>query len=174
MGATLIGNRTRSGPGLRRQIVLLKRTGVGLRAQFAALGQEHARLLERFELLREATSDGLWDVELGERKLTDPANEFIWSDQVRRLVGYRNEQDLPNGLGSWTRLLHPDDLQGAMAAFTAHVLDRTGRTPYDVTYRLRCRSGEYRWFRALSHAQRPAGACDTALGLIGATGRCAL
>jgi diguanylate cyclase (GGDEF)-like protein/PAS domain S-box-containing protein len=139
---------------LRRQVAVLKRAASGTRAQLAALGQEHDRLLERFDLLREATSDGLWDVELGERKLTDPANEFIWSDQVRRLVGYRNEQDLPNGLGSWVKLLHPDDLQGAMAAFTAHILDRTGQTPYDVTYRLRCKSGEYRWFRALSHAQR--------------------
>ena len=140
----------------RRRIDKLGRAGSRTRRELAALDEEHARLQARFDLLREATSDGLWDVELGERKLTDPENEFIWSDQVRRLVGYRDERELPNGLASWLRLLHPDDLDGAVAAFTAHILDRSGQTPYDVTYRLRCKSGEYRWFRALSHAQRNA------------------
>jgi len=41
-----------------------------------------------------------------------------------------------------------------VTAFTAHIHDRSGQTPYDVTYRLRCKNGEYRWFRAISHAQR--------------------
>ncbi|MBD8532168.1 MULTISPECIES: EAL domain-containing protein [unclassified Massilia] len=135
---------------------LRRSSSLAAHARWAALTSDHARLQARFDLLREATSDGLWDVELGERKLTDPANEFIWSDQVRRLVGYRDETDLPNGLRSWMELLHPDDMAGAVAAFTAHILDRTGQTPYDVIYRMRHKNGEYRWFRALSYAQRNA------------------
>jgi len=139
---------------LRQKLVRRWRTEQVLREEMAALLDENTRLQARLGLLREATSDGLWDVELGQRKLLDVNNEFIWSDQVRRLVGFENEQDLPNGLASWLDLLHPDDKPATIAAFTAHVLDRSGGTPYEVTYRLRCKNGEYRWFRALSHAQR--------------------
>lgn len=45
-------------------------------------------------------------------------------------------------------ILHPDDLEPAFAAFGAHVSDRTGRTPFSMEYRLRTKSGEYRWFAA--------------------------
>ena len=156
MRLTLLGKRHggKAARGLQRRIGRLQRAGSRVRQDLALLAEDHARLQARFDLLREATSDGLWDVELGERRLTDPANEFIWSDQVRRLLGYRNESELPNGLASWLKVLHPEDLNAAVAAFTAHILDRTGQTPYDISYRMRCKNGEYRWFRALSHAQR--------------------
>ncbi|VEB42261.1 PAS fold [Chromobacterium violaceum] len=37
-------------------------------------------------------------------------------------------------------------------AFAAHLNDRGGTTPYDIEYRLQCKNGEYRWFRAAAHA----------------------
>ena len=141
---------------VRQRLNDLRRAGTQARTELATLRNAHTLLQARFDLLRESTSDGLWDVELGERKLMDPANEFIWSEQVRRLVGYGDASELPNGLGSLLKLLHPDDVLPTVTAFTAHLHDRSGQTPYDVTYRLRCKSGEYRWFRALSHAQRNA------------------
>jgi PAS domain S-box-containing protein len=133
-----------------------ERAAAAARRDAAALQDDNLRLRARVDLLREATSDGLWDVELGQRKLTDPSNQFIWSDQVRRLLGYRDENELPDGLASWLALMHPDDVAPTMNAFAAHILDRSGATPYDVQYRMRCSAGDYRWFRALSHAQRDA------------------
>jgi len=141
---------------LRQRLDNARRLDSVMRADLATLRDAHTRLQARFDLLRESTSDGLWDVELGERKLMDPANEFLWSEQVRRMVGYGDASELPNGLSSLLKLLHPDDVLPTVTAFTAHIHDRSGQTPYDVTYRLRCKSGEYRWFRALSHAQRNA------------------
>lgn len=122
-----------------------------------ALEEENAGLRARLDLLRDATSDGLWDVELGQRKLMDPSNEFIWSDQIRRLLGFGAVSDLPQDFAGFLALLHPDDVEPTKLAFTAHILDRSGATPYDMTYRLRCAGGEYRWFRALSRAQRDGG-----------------
>jgi diguanylate cyclase (GGDEF)-like protein/PAS domain S-box-containing protein len=148
-----IGN-TSGRRGSRRTLRSLWRSRFDTRRGNALLAADNARLQARLSLLREATIDGLWDVELGQRKLADPANEFIWSDQVRRLLGFHGEADMPNGLDTWVKLLHPDDLASTTAAFTAHILDRSGATPYDVTYRLRCSSGDYRWFRATSVAQR--------------------
>jgi diguanylate cyclase (GGDEF)-like protein/PAS domain S-box-containing protein len=122
-----------------------------------ALQDENASLRARLDLLREATSDGLWDVELGQRRLMDPANRFIWSEQIGRLIGCPDTRELPQDFAGFLALLHPDDVEPTKLAFTAHVLDRSGATPYDVTYRLRHAGGEYRWFRARSHAQRDAG-----------------
>lgn len=152
------GNKSgaRSSRQISSQLSSARREGGQARSELATLLDAHTRLQARFDLLRESTSDGLWDVELGERKLMDPANEFIWSEQVRRMVGYGDASELPNGLSSLLKLLHPDDVLPTVTAFTAHIHDRSGQTPYDVTYRLRCKSGEYRWFRALSHAQRNA------------------
>jgi len=108
----------------------------------------------RFDLVRMASGDGLWDMEVQPDGSTDADNPFWWSDQFRRLLGFRNEQDFPNVLSSWSDLLHPEDKQKTLNAFGAHLSDRTGRTPYDVTYRLRCKDGVYRWFRARGETMR--------------------
>jgi diguanylate cyclase (GGDEF)-like protein/PAS domain S-box-containing protein len=133
------------------------RRGAEARRRNAALEDENARLRTRLTLLCEATSDGLWDMELGPRKLMDPANTFLWSEQVRRLIRCGADGVMPSGLAHWLEPLHPDDVAPTVAAFTAHILDRSGATPYDVTYRVRCGDGEMRWFRALGRAQRDAG-----------------
>lgn len=114
----------------------------------AAIHAENERLKMRFDLMRHATSDGLWDMETSLANLMDANNPFWWSDQFRRLLGFSDETDFPNVLGSWASRLHPEDSAPTLAAFAAHINDRSGRTPYDVTYRLRCRNAEYRWFSA--------------------------
>ncbi|HSV70011.1 MAG TPA: PAS domain-containing protein [Methylibium sp.] len=124
--------------------------------KIALLEAALAGLQTRFDLLRRATDDGLWD---GEVNRDDPANEanpFWWSDQLRKLLGYHGEAEFPNVLGSWSGLLHPDDREPTLAAFGAHLNDRSGRTPYDCRYRLRCRDGRYRWFRARGETLRSA------------------
>jgi PAS domain S-box-containing protein len=50
----------------------------------------------------------------------------------------------------------PDHEARTLAAFAAHLDDRTGRTPYDVECQLKIRSGKYRWFRAYGATQRDA------------------
>ena len=75
---------------------------------------------------------------------------------MRTLLGYRNERDFPNVLSSWANLLHPEDADKTIAAFGAHMNDRTGCTPYDVTYRLKCKDGLYRWSRAAGQTLRDA------------------
>lgn len=133
--------------------------------KLAASYEENERLKIRFDLIRQASSDGLWDMETNQSHLTDANNPFWWSDRLRHLLGFRDEEDFPNVLGSWSSRLHPEDLAPTLAAFAAHVNDRSGRTPYDVTYRLRCRNGEYRWFSA--HGKTIRAADGTALRVAG-------
>ena len=123
-------------------------------------------LLVRFDLAREMLQDGLWDLEVVAGDPVNPKNEFWWSDQFRRLLGYENVQEFPNVLDSWASKLHPEDAQRTVDAFTAHLTDRTGRTPYDLEYRLLCKDGEYRWFRARGQTKRAAD--GTPLRVVGA------
>ena len=79
-------------------------------------------------------------------------DEFFWySDRFRELLGYRNEEDYPNRLESWSDGLHPEDRDETLDAFSAH-LERA--KPYDVEYRLKTKQGEWRWFRARGKSLR--------------------
>lgn len=110
----------------------------------------------RFELALEMLNDGLWDMEVIAGDPVNPQNAFWWSNQLRRLLGYATAEDFPDVLESWSSKVHPDDVRMVMDAFTAHLADRSGRTPYDIEYRIRCKDGQYRWFRAKGQTRRAA------------------
>ncbi|MGB9090140.1 MAG: PAS domain-containing protein [Pseudomonas farsensis] len=109
---------------------------------------------ERFDISREMLHDGLWDIEVVAGDPANPSNTIWWSSQMRRLLGCSTVEEFPNTLESWTSRLHPDDSARAIAAFVAHVDDRSGNTPFDVEYRLRHQSGAYRWFRGRGQTRR--------------------
>ncbi|MDR3512064.1 MAG: PAS domain-containing methyl-accepting chemotaxis protein, partial [Caulobacteraceae bacterium] len=109
---------------------------------------QYATLKERSDLLDSTCGIGLWEAVLYNADALDPRSVWTWSPEFRRLVGYSSEADFPNVCQSWSDKLHPDDVEPTFAAFGAHLTDRTGKVRYDVTYRLKTRSGEYRWFRA--------------------------
>jgi diguanylate cyclase (GGDEF)-like protein/PAS domain S-box-containing protein len=98
---------------------------------------------ERFDLAVQGTSDGLWDWNL----LT---NEVWYAARFKELLGYE-ESEFPNVLESLNSHLHPDDYHWTLKAVDDH-LERG--EPFDVEYRLRTRTEEYRWFRARAIAVR--------------------
>ncbi|MEO0443708.1 MAG: PAS domain-containing methyl-accepting chemotaxis protein [Pseudomonadota bacterium] len=116
--------------------------------------EELDKFIARFELGSEMLSDGLWDMEVVAGDPVNENNPFWWSDQFRRLLEYTDEQDFPNVLNSWASCLHPDDKDRVTQAFYEHLTDHTGKTPYDITYRLKLKTGEYRWFRARGKTKR--------------------
>lgn len=59
-------------------------------------------------------------------------------------------------MSSWSDRLHPEDKQAALDAFSAHLMDFSGHTPFDIDYRLQLKSGEYRWFHASGTTLRDA------------------
>lgn len=124
------------------------------------------KFIDRFELANEMLSDGLWDMEVIAGDPVNAKNPFWWSNQFRRLLGFENEHDFPNVLDSWASRLHPEDAEPTTQAFLKHLTDKTGRTGYDVTYRLKMKSGDYRWFRAKGETKRAAN--GTPLRVVGA------
>lgn len=115
------------------------------------LAEVKARLhavTERSQLLDEACGVGLWEAVLHKGDALHPESKWTWSTEFRRLIGYEDERDFPNVVNSWSDKLHPDDVAGTFAAFGKHLEDKTGRSRYNIVYRLKMRDGSYRWFRA--------------------------
>jgi len=81
----------------------------------------------------------------------------LWSDEFRHMLGYSDGSDFPNELESWHGLLHPDEVKMVERDIEAAVNDRTGKTPYDVTYRLKTKDRGWRWFRARGEISRTEG-----------------
>lgn len=98
--------------------------------------------------MNRALVEAPWDMVVIAGDPVNPDNEFWWSEQFRRTIGFEGEHDFPNLLSSWSNQLHPDDLQPTLDAFANHLNDYTGQTDYTVNYRLRSKNGEYRWYHA--------------------------
>lgn len=121
------------------------------------LGQARRELDEnaaQYGLMFDASTEGLWYMHIPKNDDIGIKTPFIWSQTFRQMLGYTNQDDFPDVLGSWSQKLHAEDHDWVFAAFAAHLGDKSGNTPYDVKYRLRMRSGEYRWFRAAGATKR--------------------
>jgi len=112
--------------------------------------------LLKLDITMNAALIGLWDMMIVKGDPVNPNNAFTWSDAFRNLLGYTDETDFPNVLSSWSDKLHPQDKERTINAFAAHLLDRTGKTPYDLEYRLLKKNGEYGWFKAFGETTRDA------------------
>jgi len=112
--------------------------------------------LTKLNLVVSASKIGLWDMEIKQDDLVNPSNTFIWSDDFRHMLGYTDENDFPNMLSSWINVLHPDDKEATLDAFKKHILDKTGKTPYDVEYRMLRKTGEYAYYRSCGESIRSA------------------
>ncbi len=110
--------------------------------------------VERYRLIDSILTEGFWHMKVSGDNPTKSDNEFWWSDQFRGLLGFRGESDFPNVLSSWSDRLHPDDKDKTLKAFNNHLMDYSGRTPYDLEYRLKNKDGDYRWFRAVGNTLR--------------------
>lgn len=110
--------------------------------------------LEEKNLMMNVSRDGLWYMNFPEDGNIKENTPFMWSDKFRHMLGYNDVNDFPNLLGSWAEKLHPEDRDKTLNAFAVSLNDKTGRTPYDVKYRLKLKSGEYYWFKAAGIVKR--------------------
>ncbi|CAO3449928.1 hypothetical protein [Azospirillum argentinense] len=119
-------------------------------------GAELAELTEALDLYGNHAGVGLWDAVFHNGDPAHPQSRWTWSGQFRRLLGFEGEQDFPNLMTSWSDRLHPDDSARTFASFGAFLADASGRTPFNVRYRVKMRDGSYRWFRAIGGCRRNA------------------
>ncbi len=105
----------------------------------------------KIKVINNVLSSGLWQLNIDENLNVTKAR---WSNDFRRMIGFHDESDFSNILSSWSDRLHPDDAENTLNLFRACLSDFTGKTVYDVNYRLKLKDNSYRWFRAAGHTIR--------------------
>ena len=81
--------------------------------------------------------------------LADPQGNIIeFGPRWLEMVELNTAETLGQG---WASVVHPDDLSPTLADWTRSL--QSGE-PLDITYRIRLRSGDYRWMRARAAARR--------------------
>ena len=122
----------------------LEETNASLQAEIGARERAEKQLPtseERFDLAVQGSNDGLWDWDI----LTD--REW-WSPRFYGLLGYE-VREIEASYASFQDMLHPEDKDRTLELVRAHLNDHA---PYDIEFRLRRKSGEYRWFSARGQA----------------------
>ena len=108
----------------------------------------------KYKLSNDALNISMWDMDI---IIEDPQsldNKFTWSKEFRELLGYTEDDSFTSTIKDFFDLLHPEDIQNTLDAFSAHFNDRSGKTPYDTEYRLRLKNGDYRYFRGFGTSLR--------------------
>ncbi|PKL16052.1 MAG: hypothetical protein CVV49_18230, partial [Spirochaetae bacterium HGW-Spirochaetae-5] len=91
---------------------------------------------ERYNLAIAGTNAGIWDwIDITEDK------EW-WSPRFYEMLGYKIGE-IESTLGNFSELLHPEDRDRTYKLVNSHFTDNI---PFNIEYRLKTKSGEYKWF----------------------------
>jgi|GEM_PF-4348499 len=96
---------------------------------------------ERFQLAAQGSNTGILDLDLD-------TNEMYWSSKFKEMLG--QPPDFVPTHEIYRYLIHPDDRERVDERFQYL---RTHGGIYDMEYRLRRRSGNYRWFHVMGRVQ---------------------
>ena len=132
----------------RHELSETKLDALNVVADVVATGIAHWRMVdalhaseERFDLAVRGSGAGLWD-----RNVLTGRVDF--SPRFKEMLGF-DVKEMEDTFAAFETRLHPEDRDRVLSAVRDH-LER--RVPYAVDYRLRTRSGEYRWFHARGQA----------------------
>ena len=119
-----------------------------------AANMQNELQLAKLNMVMKAANIGMIDMEIDKDNPLNPETRVELSEEYWRLLGFENADEAPNTLGSWGSLVHPDDQERAFHVFKNHMLDKTGKTAFDVEQRLRKTDGEYVCLRTTGKAMR--------------------
>ena len=97
----------------------------------------------RYRLAVEASADGIWEWDL-------VSGAVSFSARNREMLGYSPEE-FPDRYESWLNALHPEDRDRVTAEVSRYL---RARDRYEITYRVRHKSGCYLWWRSRAALER--------------------
>jgi len=110
--------------------------------------------LAKINLINKAARIGLWELETNRDDPMNIKNVITYSAEFREILGYDDEHEFPNVLSSFHDCLHPDDYQMVTDNMNNHILDTSGKTPFDAEYQAKKKNGEYIYIRATGQSIR--------------------
>jgi len=96
---------------------------------------------ERYSLAARGSTGGVWDWDIR-------TGGVYYSPRFRELLGY-NQAEFPSLFFAWEQKMHPEDLPRVRTGLENHLEQRE---VFCIEYRIRVKSGEYRWFEARGQA----------------------
>lgn len=91
-------------------------------------------------------NEGSWSMNVMGGDIRNPENQFWYSEQFRKLLGFHDEQDFPNVPDSYSDRIHEEDKKRVMEEIFRYVQSGTTREPLKEDFRIRHADGSYRWF----------------------------
>jgi PAS domain S-box-containing protein len=95
----------------------------------------HSDPSERLKHAIASAGDGVWDWDL-------QSNAVVFSKEWKEMVGYE-AHEIGNHYSEWVRLVHPEDLDQAVAQIQSHLNGETAS--YSSEFRMRCKNGDWKW-----------------------------
>ncbi|MGV3741435.1 MAG: putative bifunctional diguanylate cyclase/phosphodiesterase, partial [Burkholderiaceae bacterium] len=96
------------------------------------------QMSERLQLAIEGSGEGVWDWDI-------PNNRFVFSGGLNRILG-RPTISAPSEAIEWHKAIHPDDYARVMSTFRDALAEKA--PVYECEYRLKSRSGNWKWIWA--------------------------
>ena len=93
---------------------------------------------------------GLWSAYYDEN---GQMYKVVYSDEMRKMLGY-SKADFPDDINTLGKIIHPDEVEAVFGAYGAAEADKSGRTKFDINYRLLNKQGDYKWFHASGECLR--------------------
>ena len=123
-------------------------TAIKRREEIAEIARKER---ESIRVLHDMMNSGPWYMDFDEN---GEMTGVTWTATFRRMVGYKDTEDFPDRLESWSDLLHEDDRERVLKEYYDTIKDYTGQKIYDVEYRLLTKDRGFRWFHAIGQLSR--------------------
>lgn len=121
-----------------------------LEEQLAKKEEENRLTVQLLESVNNSTHLGIWTSYYNEAGEND---RVVYSDEFRRMLGF-SKTELPDDIAALGKIIHPDEVEAVYAAYGAAAADKSGRTKYDIDYRLLTKNSDYKWFHAAGECIR--------------------
>lgn len=108
---------------------------------------------DRFELINEGSTEGIWDMEIPENETLDSETPVWWSGQCTTLLGC-DEEVFAEKLGSLYERVHPASQNLFFDTFHRHLRNYESTKPFEQSFRFRTHNDRYRWFLLRGTIQR--------------------
>lgn len=137
------------------QIIISNKKRIEFEQNYSQAIEEINDSLEKekrvIEKLHETLGSGAFEIQFDEMSMVSSCK---LSDELKRLLGYRNKDDLFNTIDSWKKIFHIEKHQEIVDQFRKAAKDYRDETIFDFDYEAELKSGETKWFRATGRFSR--------------------